>query len=461
MQPAGAGAEEAPARFPLDDEDVDPGQRRLAGRHHPRRTGTGDHDRVLGRSITAGSEASARARGHHASILDGVSTAVRDYANDDRRLSLRNSVSTLVTDELRGRRPGALHDGAADFGVRFGALQVGYWLGWASIVVVAAALAIDAGARHRWLLLGATLFAAAGNSAAMAVPWRRWLAVRRGRVLLDVWCGGLIAFVGLLVASAGSTFTQLLFFVVPFIAVVQDGRRRAFWLTASAGMCAAAAVLLPLSAGATAIRLMLVGVAAAVALVVARAIRVEAVRAALERTLTQEANHRIKNDLQTAADLLLLARPDGDAGDAFDETAARIRSIATVHRLLTETRDGVDGGDLLRSIAVAAPVPVEVDAEPGTFDAATAQKLGIVANELVTNAYRHGAPPIRVRLEAGSETRLRVEDAGAKTPAVDSPGLGLGLVRRLVEQGLDGRFELDAAPDRGTRAEVVFPVRPR
>jgi two-component sensor histidine kinase len=27
----------------------------------------------------------------------------------------------------------------------------------------------------------------------------------------------------------------------------------------------------------------------------------------LERTLAQEANHRIKNDLQTAADLLLLA----------------------------------------------------------------------------------------------------------------------------------------------------------
>jgi hypothetical protein len=31
-------------------------------------------------------------------------------------------------------------------------------------------------------------------------------------------------------------------------------------------------------------------------------------------------------------------------------------------------------------------------------------------------------------------------------------------VRRLVEQGLDGRFELHALAAGGTRAEVVFPA---
>jgi hypothetical protein len=31
----------------------------------------------------------------------------------------------------------------------------------------------------------------------------------------------------------------------------------------------------------------------------------------------------------------------------------------------------------------------------------------------------------------------------------------------LVEQGLEGRFELRARTDRGTRAEVVFPAVPR
>src|SRR5207244_170202 len=102
-----------------------------------------------------------------------------------------------------------------------------------------------------------------------------------------------------------------------------------------------------------------------------------AARAELERTLAKEANHRIKNDLQTVADLLLLGRPAGSDGTPFDDTAARIRSIATVHRLLTETEDQVDGGALVRS---------------------------------------------------------------------------------MVEEGLQGRFELRAMSGGGTRADVVFPT---
>jgi two-component sensor histidine kinase len=179
-------------------------------------------------------------------------------------------------------------------------------------------------------------------------------------------------------------------------------------------------------------------------------------RAELERTLAQEANHRIKNDLQTAADLLILGRPDGSDGAAFDETAARIRSIATVHRLLTETEHRVDGGALLRGITAGVPVPVTVEAEPADFDAATAQKLGIVANELVTNAFQHGAPPIVLRLESGLQTRLSVDDQGG---GIDGAGgFGLDLVRRMVEQGLHGQFELRALIGGGTRAEVVFPT---
>jgi two-component sensor histidine kinase len=366
---------------------------------------------------------------------------------------------------LRGASVGA-NDAGLDLGFRFAAVQVGYWLGWASIVVVLAGLALDVGAQHRWLLVGLTLAAAAGNTVAMVIPWRDWLASRRGRVLLDLWCGGLIAFVALLVVNGGSNFSLLLFLSVPFIAVVQIGWRRGFWLAVVVGTCSVVAALIPLSAGATAMRLALVAAAVVVALVLVRTIRREAAahkraasRVELERALAQEANHRIKNDLQTAADLLLLGRPPGGHGTAFDETAARIRSIATVHRLLTEAEDRVDGGALLRGITASAPVPVTVEAEPGMFDAATAQKLGLIANELVTNAFRHGAPPIVVRLSGGGSTRLCVDDSGG---GVDrAAGFGLELVRRMVEQGLDGRFELRAQIDGGTRAEVVFPTVPQ
>lgn len=350
-------------------------------------------------------------------------------------------------------------DGSVEAGFRFAAVQVGYWLGWASILVVLVGLAFDVGAQHRWLLVGATLTAAAGNTVAMVIPWREWLATRLGRALLDVWCGGLIAFVALLVINAGSNFAPLLFLAVPFIAVVQSGWRRGFWLGVSAGTCTVAAALIPLSVGATAMRLGLVAAAVAVALLLTRTIRREAARAELERTLAQEANHRIKNDLQAAADLLLLGRPEGSDGTPFDDTAARIRSIATVHRLLTESSNRIDGAALLRGVVASAAVPVAVEADPTAFDAATAQKLGIVANELVTNAVRHGAPPIVVTLSAGDSTRLYVDDSGAGV--AQGSGFGLELVRRMVEQGLDGRFELHPLASGGTRAEVVFPSAAR
>jgi two-component sensor histidine kinase len=78
-----------------------------------------------------------------------------------------------------------------------------------------------------------------------------------------------------------------------------------------------------------------------------------------------------------------------------------------------------------------------------------------VANELVTNAVQHGSPPLFVKLEGGSRTRLRVEDAGAARPG-NSAGLGLELVRRMAEEGLGGSFELGERSGGGTRAELVF-----
>jgi two-component sensor histidine kinase len=345
-----------------------------------------------------------------------------------------------------------------ELGFRFAALQIGYWLGWASIAAVLTGLALDVSVQHRWVLVGATLAAAAGNTVAMVIPWRQWLALRQGRLLLDLWCAGLIAFVALLVVNGGSNFALLLFLVVPFIAVVQNGWRRGFWLAVSAGTCAAITALIPLSAGATAMRLALVAATVAVALILVRTIRRETARAELERTRAQEASHRVKNDLQTAADLLLLGRPEGTDGTAFDQTAVRIRSIATVHRLLTESDDRVDGAALLHGVTAGAPVPVTIDAEPGPFDGATAQKLGLIANELVTNAFQHGAAPIVVHLTRGAQTRLCVDDGGH---GITGPtGFGLDLVRRMAEQGLDGHFEL-RAQNGGTRAEVVFPSAAR
>ena len=77
---------------------------------------------------------------------------------------------------------------------------------------------------------------------------------------------------------------------------------------------------------------------------------------------------------------------------------------------------------------------VTVDAEPIRLDGATAQKFGIVANELVTNAFRHGALPIVVHLDGGSHVRLQVDDGGCATDKTS--GFGLKLVRSMVENEL-------------------------
>jgi two-component sensor histidine kinase len=375
-------------------------------------------------------------------------------------------VSSFLTNAIAARpRAAGERDETLEVDFRTAAVQAGYRLGFASLVVVLAGLAVDGGVRHRGPLAVLTVAAAAANTAAMVVPWRDWLVARRGRVLLDVWCGGLIAYVAVLVVEGSSNFALLLFLTIPFIAVAQVGWRRGFWLAAGAATCVLVAALAPLPAGATAMRAALVAAAVAVALVLARTVRDETAahmrassRAELERTLAKEASHRIKNDLQTVADLLLLGRPDGGSA-AFDEAAARIRSVATVHRLLTEADDRIDAHALLHSIARRAPVPVAVEAESVALDAVTAQRLGIVANELITNAFQHGAPPIVVRLSVDEHARLRVDDGGHD--AAGAEGLGLELVRQIAEHGLRGRFEFSALPGGGSRAEVVFPAVPR
>ena len=358
-------------------------------------------------------------------------------------------------------------DSEVDLAFRARALELGFWLGWLAIAAVLSGLAFDTGFRQRWLVVGLTVAAAACNAAAMFVPWRRWLENRRGRLLVDMWSGGLVGFVATLVFTGGPNFALLLFLTVPFIAVVQRGWRRGFWLTVSAATCALAVTLVPLPVGATAMRLALIAAVAGATLVLARTIRREtaahrraAARAELEHALAAEANHRIKNNLQTVADLLLLGRPeDGDA-QAFDDTAARIRSVATIHRLLTNGQDRVDARALLEGIAEGAPVPVAIRTDSAALDASTAQKLGIVANELITNAFQHGEPPIEVRLRGGRRIRLDVHDRGPG-PEGEGDGLGLRLVRQLVEQALGGRFELAALPGGGTCAEVVLPAQTR
>jgi len=86
-------------------------------------------------------------------------------------------------------------------------------------------------------------------------------------------------------------------------------------------------------------------------------------------------------------------------------------------------------------------VRLEVDTEPALMPLDKAVALGVVVNELVTNAAKHAYPPpaegtIKVQLHRGDGAyTLQVADGGPGLPSEPSrTGLGMRLVRSLAQQ---------------------------
>jgi two-component system, sensor histidine kinase PdtaS len=196
-------------------------------------------------------------------------------------------------------------------------------------------------------------------------------------------------------------------------------------------------------------------------------------------TLLAEMHHRVKNNLQTIAALLSMQqrRARGpDERSALAESVARIQSIAAIHDLLSHKDVGVAGvRDVVQQVVSsvttalsATTVSVHYDAHAGDPQMASkeATVLALVANELVTNAIQHGfegrdhgAIRVGVWLE-GDDVVVEIRDDGTGLPAgftLDRDGgLGIQIVRTLVDKDLRGKFTL--RDDGGTVATVRFPV---
>jgi len=75
---------------------------------------------------------------------------------------------------------------------------------------------------------------------------------------------------------------------------------------------------------------------------------------------------------------------------------------------------------------------------------------------LLQNALEHGGEDVRIELaQRNGDVVLAIGDSGAGAGG-DMDGTGLSIVRALVRDELNGRFELRSG--NGTRAEVVFPA---
>src|SRR5829696_9030609 len=193
----------------------------------------------------------------------------------------------------------------------------------------------------------------------------------------------------------------------------------------------------------------------------------------------REVHHRVKNNLQTVASLLRLqARRLGDhpqAVAALEDSVRRITSIALVHETLTEEFEGaVDMADVARRVVRMLEgslgrddVHIELHTASVRVDAAVATPLAVVLNELIQNAIEHGLGDgpgtVTIHLRGGDDrpVELQVHDDGPgardETPPGPGGGLGLRLVRGLVEEELGGQFTLTHPAGLGSIATAVIP----
>jgi two-component sensor histidine kinase len=187
-------------------------------------------------------------------------------------------------------------------------------------------------------------------------------------------------------------------------------------------------------------------------------------------------HHRVKNNFQIISSLLELQSEgieDEKAIEFLDKGKNRIKSMALIHQKLYTNGSGlIDFNEyislLVREISFVHQSEVKVvttiNVENIFFDVDTAIPLGLIVNEIITNAYKHAFKKARentlfisINQQIDKNYKLIIEDNGLGISSgfqiEESQSMGLRLVKRLVKQ-LQGRLDLLA--DYGTRFEIIF-----
>lgn len=213
-----------------------------------------------------------------------------------------------------------------------------------------------------------------------------------------------------------------------------------------------------------------------------RLVRAEALarETARSRTLMfQELQHRVSNNLAVVASLLALQRrgvADPHALHALDAAAARVGVVSRLNRLLHDPgAQRIDFGAFLRDMVpdAAAAAGVEgrvaatVTADPVVVPAEKAVPLGLVATELLSNAFEHGFPDglggrVTVRLERGDgRATLTIADDGVGLPEGFDLGrsrsLGLQIARQFAGQ-LGAELSIERGEGGGVTSRLVVPL---
>jgi len=189
--------------------------------------------------------------------------------------------------------------------------------------------------------------------------------------------------------------------------------------------------------------------------------------------LMKETNHRIKNNLAMVSSLINLK--DASLGESVDlsDLSNQIDAIRIVHEKLFQTenvtkinvREYVE--HLLETVLSFSETPVEIENNVDAVEIHTrkAVSLGLIINEIATNAIKYGfrddGSPSRFTAEmkkdeAAGQYVLKLSNSGEPFPEnidIEHPEtLGLQLITVLVDQ-LQGSLELQRQP------QPVFTIR--
>lgn len=195
--------------------------------------------------------------------------------------------------------------------------------------------------------------------------------------------------------------------------------------------------------------------------------------------LMQELTHRVKNSLQFIAAMVMIearSHKSGGGKAALERVSHRIDALGQLYSKLSksDTVEAVDAAtylddlcrDLVASVqkAGSTSIVLKTDIESALLPTDQAIPIGLIVNELVTNALKYAFPgetkgTVMVTLKrVPGELRLTVGDDGK---GVDPRRADSGLGGRLVEgfaQQLGGQVERESG-SQGTTVRLILPSR--
>lgn len=196
-----------------------------------------------------------------------------------------------------------------------------------------------------------------------------------------------------------------------------------------------------------------------------------------KEVLLKEIHHRVKNNMQIISSILSIQSShieDKKLKSIFDESQNRIRSMALIHEKLYQSKDlsNINFSEYVQELTSnvfkffnLSGIRLKLDIDDVQLDVDNSILLGLILNELCTNALKYGFPDggpgeIRIELNRLDEDNLMllVSDNGAGLPddfdIKKTGSMGLLLVRSMVTQ-LNGLIEVDEGKE--ATFKITFP----